>query len=706
MLSGVRWSRLLWGLVVGLFSSTLWAGEWLHFKIGDVDPLQYSEQQQQSVGPLRASDNQHFIIQFWKMLEEEDQEFINTHVDEVVRYIPDDAVMVSGEEVQDLIVLNPRIRAIIPYDKQFRISPDLDADYYDPQEWLHIEMYLFESADALDVEERLQKFEDITDVEASGRFVTAYVRFHMIDQIAGFAEVEYISPYVEVDTFVFDEQPLDLPAIQTDEEKPEPELSVTGYETGTKVMRFEAAWERGFHGEDQFIGMADTGLDRGSVREVHPDFLGLLVSGAALGRRASWADYHGHGTHVASSAMGAGVAWGGEHSFQGGAYKSKIHAQSIAGGWGLAPPRNLNDLFAEAYKHGVRIHTNSWGGMRGGKYSASESQVDEFMWKHPDFLILFAAGNAGFDSNRDGRVDLRSMASPASAKNIITVGASENYLTVGGRQEKMKDSRRRITQPPLAEDKYSDNPNGIAMFSSRGPTADGRIKPDLVAPGTNIVGVCSTQPGSSKLWGAYPIDKNYCYSGGTSMSTPLAAGAAAVVRQALQVKTQYKNPSAALIKAVMLATADDLFPGQFGEGPGQEMLEQAPNNQQGYGRINMDKATDLDSLRFLDEPDGVEHGRVLVYEVPYGINKVTLVYTDAPAAPSVSRALVNDLDLYVKLPSGEVLEGASQVNNTEQIKLPQVTHGVRVYVKGYRITNGHGSFFRNRVPFALVANTK
>src|SRR5262249_10882903 len=153
----------------------------------------------------------------------------------------------------------------------------------------------------------------------------------------------------------------------------------------------------------------------------------------------------------------------------------------------------------------------------------------------------------------------------------------------------LRDGSKKWGVEPLKSDTISNNPNGLACFSSRGPTKDGRIKPEIVAPGTNIVSTRSRQPKASPLWGEY--DANYVYAGGTSMATPLTAGAAAVVRQYLTQTRGISAPTGAMIKATLMHTATDLFPGQYGMGAGQELPTQRPNIHEGYGRVNVDFAT-------------------------------------------------------------------------------------------------------------------
>ncbi len=164
---------------------------------------------------------------------------------------------------------------------------------------------------------------------------------------------------------------------------------------------------------------------------------------------------------------------------------------------------------------------------------------------------------------------------------MIAVGASENLRLSGGRQATYGASwpaAYPTATGPIYSDLVSNNASGLAAFSSRGPTTDGRIKPDLVAPGTNIV---STRSSLSNWigWGVY--DSNHIYLGGTSMATPLVAGASALVREYFDKIRSYQ-PSAALVRATLIGLARDLYPGQYGVGASQETAKR-PTNAQGWG---------------------------------------------------------------------------------------------------------------------------
>jgi hypothetical protein len=406
----------------------------------------------------------------------------------------------------------------------------------------------------------------------------------------------------------------------------------------------------------------------------------------------------GHGTHVAGSVLGRGTASKG--LLKGGAYEAKMVAEGM---WSpmmknLSVPSKLSDLFAKAFADGARIHTNSWGGARtAGAYDNFAVQVDEWLYANPDMLVLFAAGNSGADKNKDGRIDANSMASPGTAKNVMTVGASENVVTTGGIQvpiSKLRAAKDEWPADPIYSDYISNNQNGLAMFSSRGPTLDGRVKPDIVAPGTNILSVKSQVKDASDLWGAY--NKDYAWSGGTSMATPLAAGAAAVARQVLVEKIGIQNPSGALMKATMIHTAVDMFPGQFGEvgaARGQEILNRRPNSDEGYGRVDVSNIVNLGTqTQFIDNRQGVAQGSEVSYEFTLsrpGSLYANLVWTDAPGSSNAAQALVNDLDLVLVIANGQTLSMNDHINNLEMIEksgLPAGTY--KLTVKGFKVPQG------------------
>lgn len=457
----------------------------------------------------------------------------------------------------------------------------------------------------------------------------------------------------------------------------------------------------GLYGANEIIGVADTGLDTGSLSTMSADFAGRIVSTYSLRRPGDWSDLSGHGTHVAGTVLGSGALSGSDpalHSYDGSfagvAPEAKVVFQSIGdSGTYVFPPLDLNDLFQPAYDDGVRVHSNSWGSAVDGQYTTYANEVDQFIWDHKDFTAVFAVGNEAEDLNQDGKVDLDSLYAPATAKNCISVGATENLRTSGGYQMGYGVAwNSSYPVSPIKYDLMSNNINGMAAFSGRGPTDDGRIKPDICAPGTNIISCRSHVSSASTGWGAY--NSNYIYDGGTSMSTPHVSGAAALVREYYQTQ-KGTSPSAALVKATLINGAVDMYPGQYGTGNYLE-VGSAPDYVQGWGRMNIEDAL-ADQLplvtEFADETSGLSTGGYRDYQYSVIDNsvplKVTLVWTDYPGAVHAAIELVNDLDLSVITPSGTVYQKVDRLNNVEQILIKSPAAGAyTVRVSGYNVPMG------------------
>jgi hypothetical protein len=482
---------------------------------------------------------------------------------------------------------------------------------------------------------------------------------------------------------------------------------------GSGVIQSNPISTIGLTGDGEIIAIADSGLDTGEAETLHQDFRGRVkwinsypipssLDSYVLnpGDNDGAADkYSGHGTHVAGSALGngqqaktlgilpipAGMAPDAELVFQAIEQTPRwnIDGQLNFYNHGQQPPKpglfgipdDLAELFADAYAQGARIHSNSWGGNVPGLYGLS-SDLDLFVWENKDFLVLVAAGNAGKQSfSVTPAVDQGSVSSPGTAKNCLTVGASEN-----NRPDQFSDtyfSRDRFSfpHPPFDDDGLVDSIDDIAAFSSRGPCQNGRRQPDVVAPGTFVLSTRSSQLANNNYgWGHCPLARDhYMYLGGTSMSTPLVAGCAALVRQYLREKHQpsMSNPTAALVKAIIIHSAE-YIQYRFAHPSSTAWAD----NEQGWGRVNLQQvlspAKSIGVL-FIDETDGLidqkQEYRVVITDNSVPL-KVILVYTDYPG-----EELINNLNLVVYSPSGTYYLGndfqgtgnPDTVNNVEGI---------------------------------------
>jgi subtilisin family serine protease len=408
-----------------------------------------------------------------------------------------------------------------------------------------------------------------------------------------------------------------------------------------------------FDGNGQIVGIADTGID-----DQHPDFRGRLVGISALGRPNDHSDPNGHGTHVAGSVGGDGTASNG--SIRGTAPRANIFFQSIMDAQGELGglPWDLHDLFDEAYQAGARIHNNSWGAATDSRYTFNSIEADEFVETHRDMAIVIAAGNEGTAHSpfnaQVGFVDWLSVGSPATSKNAVTVGASRTDRTSGGFSSLTWNQAwpQDYPVPPIGAENISGDPESMAAFSSRGPCDDRRIKPDVVAPGTDIVSTKSSRAPLANFWGSFPGHTGrYAYMGGTSMAAPIVSGCLALIRQ-YYVEKRGHDPSAALLKATLVNSTRRLT-----GADSTADFANLPNFHQGFGCIHMPWAVPNNNqpdlrLEFLDNwqsgtpPKFTVTGERVRYRIGAGDRRplrFCLAYTDLPA-----RALQNNLNLFVQ----------------------------------------------------------
>jgi hypothetical protein len=400
----------------------------------------------------------------------------------------------------------------------------------------------------------------------------------------------------------------------------------------------------GYTGAGVTVAVADSGLDSGNTNSMHPDIEGRVVAlfhYGTPGQLSDASDEHSHGTHVAGIIAGDGQS--GETDENGFLYGlgvapgSSLIGQRIFDGAGnYAPPPSFGTLTRDARRAGAEIGSNSWGDDTQGRYDLSAMEfdalvrdADELTLGDQPYILEFSAGNAGPAS--------RTVGSPAVAKNVIASGAANS-------------DRRNL---PIEEFTiYDGGPETMADFSSRGPCEDGRIKPDVVAPGSWIASLRSVFANDDNAW--LPISELYLYQGGTSQSGPHVSGAAAVFVQYYRQTHGGATPSPALVKAALINSATDM--------DDAVQTEPVPNHDEGWGRVDLPAL--LVSSRnydFFDQTALLTNGGVYERRVLIGSSdepfKVTLTYTDVPGNPAAAIALVNDLDLEVVSPDGHLYRG-------------------------------------------------
>jgi hypothetical protein len=428
----------------------------------------------------------------------------------------------------------------------------------------------------------------------------------------------------------------------------------------------------GFDGEGVAVAVADTGLNGGADKPMHPDLDGRVDAFLFYGSLVDAADEHSHGTHVAGIIAGNGAT--GETDEDGYLYglgvapKAHIVVQRIFDGEGnFEAPDSNSQLTSDALTAGAVIGSNSWGDDVQGQYDTSAMEFDALV-RDADpntpgdqpYILEFSAGNAGPGES--------TMDSPAVAKNVIATGASQN---------------NRFVSLDFNLFDYEQGQEAMADFSSRGPAADGRIKPDLVAPGTWISSLQTSDGSPDNAWAS--IDDFYQYEGGTSQAGPHASGAAAVFVQYYRQTHSGVTPSPALVKAALINSAVDmdnsLAVADGGTGP-------VPNNNEGWGRIDLTQI--IASPRrydYLDQSQLLATGQTYEEHIVVASSleplKITLAYTDVPGIPAAIPSLVNDLDLEVVAPSGDIYFGnqfldgesvpdvftADSINNVEAVHI-------------------------------------
>ena len=396
---------------------------------------------------------------------------------------------------------------------------------------------------------------------------------------------------------------------------------------------------RKLDGEGVTIGIGDTGnLDD------HADLTGRVIS--ATPTVTDW-----HGLHIAGTAAGAGIV---NEKYRGYAPKAKIVKRLPGGIWfeAAAHVRDFGMVVTNS-AYGIGNYC-SWF----GDYFESSSILDRQAGELPNLLHVFAGGNSGLQASCISGLPVgygTVQGLDATAKNVITVGRT--------------------------------GANGIiSPASSRGPTSDGRIKPELVAPGGSIFSLI-------------PNDA-YQSGSGTSMASPAVTGGTALLYQRYRQLNGQNNPKGGLVKALLLNGASDWgLPG--------------PDYVHGFGMMNLLRSVIMmEKGNYFTGTLANQGSAEFQVNVPAGTSvlKVMLYWHDpASAVVAGGRKLVNNLDLHLVRPGGGVqlplvpnpaapaspaVASLDSINNAEQVVIANPEAGsYTVKVAGHNIPTGSQEYF-------------
>lgn len=322
-------------------------------------------------------------------------------------------------------------------------------------------------------------------------------------------------------------------------------------------------------------------------------------------------------THAALMATIAAGAGNSSPQATGAAPAGRLHSSSF---FNLLP--DADSLFA---RQGISVQNHSYGTIVENRYGLEAMAYDLQVWNNPSLLHVFSSGNSGTAAGTGPYAGLAGRGNLTGnfkyAKNVLTVGAVDSF-------------------------------GKVPALSSRGPSFDGRIKPEIVAFGED----------------------------GSSGAAALASGTAALVQQAYREKFS-QSPTAALVKAVLINSAVSSHGGV--------------NHLSGWGNLDgwaaINTVNEARCSTFTLSKGGQIAIPIVVPEQTRSI-KVTISWTDTAAAVDTATALINDVNAMLRGNGGQWLtwvlsahrdslnlpadRGIDSVNNTEQISIAFPAAGI------------------------------
>ncbi len=611
-----------------------------------------------AVAPAKSANTANlsglFLIQFDAAPTSDQRQQLADLGVELLSYVPDDAFIADANQVPPgKLRALPFIRWVGPFKAEHKIHGKLTSQAAKKTATapdLEVSVLFSPRAKSNDRAAAHRHFSRVTGESSlrQGTILRGSIAANQLQQLAESPAVLWIEP---------------APHFKLNDEIA---TKIVAGDDGTNAT-FATVHQLGFTGAGVTVSVADSGLDSGDTNAMHPDLAGRVTALFHYGDPADAADEHSHGTHCAGIVAGnASIGEVDDNGFLYGlgvAPGASIIAQRIFDGAGGYTYTNASfeKLTRDAKLAGADIASNSWGDNSQGRYDLSAMEFDSlvrdavsdaFAAGDQPYIIEFSAGNAGPGGQTIG--------SPAVAKNVIATGAAQN------------------NRPDLLV--YGDGPDAMADFSSRGPCEDGRIKPDVTAPGTWIASLRSVFADDNNAWGE--ISDNYMYQGGTSQAGPHVSGAAAVFVQYWRQSHTNATPSPALVKAALINSATDMDEtaigttmfDEFGDPIDVSFPQDAnpvPNMDEGWGRVDLPNLIgSTKNYEFVDQSVLLTTSQQFEQRILIGSAseplKITLTYTDVPGSPITVPALVNDLDLEVLAPDGHIYHG-NQFNAGESI---------------------------------------
>jgi len=335
---------------------------------------------------------------------------------------------------------------------------------------------------------------------------------------------------------------------------------------------------RKFNGSGVNVGIQDDG-----VIGPHIDYQGRVPNQFLLTNNGD------HGDHVSGILMGAGNK---DPLMRGMAWGANLYVYAASNYQGFA------SISTHYTTYGIRIMSTSYSDGCNTGYTTRAQQMDIQLNSFPELMYVFSAGNNGTSN--------------------CNYGAGAGWGNVTGGHKHSKNSIA------VANLNYIDVRNSS---SSRGPAHDGRLKPEVSAVGTDVYSTI--------------INNNYINYTGTSMSCPAVAGLFAQLYQAYKEQNANINPPGALIKAIVMNTADDLG------NPG-------PDFSYGYGRANGLKAVQaIEQVAYLTATVSNASSNSHTIVVPAGVKKIKVMtyWHDPQAQIGAAIALVNNLNTIITDPA-------------------------------------------------------